>query len=89
MAWHGHLVLSDRGIDAEHAAIPILLAVGAVHHDLIRAGLRMAVDIVCRPVRSGMSTVSPVSLGTAHRRFTRMSPCKQLRPRRHSWTMST
>ncbi len=41
------LVLSDRGVDAEHAAIPMLLAVGAIHNELIRAGQRMAVDIVC------------------------------------------
>ncbi len=41
------LVLSDRGVNDEHAAIPMLLAVGAIHNDLIRAGLRMAVDLVC------------------------------------------
>ncbi|MDX2167560.1 MAG: glutamate synthase large subunit, partial [Deltaproteobacteria bacterium] len=34
------LVLSDRGIDAERAPIPSLLAVGAVHHHLIREGTR-------------------------------------------------
>ncbi len=34
------LVLSDRDIDAQHAPIPSLLAVGAVHHHLIRAGTR-------------------------------------------------
>ena len=30
-----YIILSDRGIDAEHAAIPSLLAVSAVHHHLI------------------------------------------------------
>jgi glutamate synthase domain-containing protein 2/glutamate synthase domain-containing protein 1/glutamate synthase domain-containing protein 3 len=40
------IVLSDRGIDAERAALPMLLAVGAVHHALIRAGLRMDADLV-------------------------------------------
>jgi glutamate synthase (NADPH/NADH) large chain/glutamate synthase (ferredoxin) len=40
------LVLSDRGVDATHAPMPMLLAVAAVHHHLIRAGLRMRVDIV-------------------------------------------
>lgn len=40
------LVLTDRGVDARHAAIPMLLAVGAVHHSLIRAGRRMKTDIV-------------------------------------------
>lgn len=34
------LLLSDRGIDAERAAIPALLAVAATHHHLIRAGTR-------------------------------------------------
>jgi glutamate synthase (ferredoxin) len=40
------LVLSDRGVDAAHAPIPTLIAVGAVHHHLIRAGKRMRVDII-------------------------------------------
>ncbi len=40
------LVLSDRAIDSGHAAIPSLLAVSAVHHHLIRKGLRGAVGIV-------------------------------------------
>lgn len=30
-----YIILSDRGIDTEHAAIPSLLAVSAVHHHLI------------------------------------------------------
>ncbi|MGD9763692.1 MAG: glutamate synthase large subunit [Candidatus Binatia bacterium] len=34
------LVLSDRDIDEQHAPIPSLLAVGAVHHHLIREGTR-------------------------------------------------
>ena len=34
------LVVSDKGVDAAHAPIPALLAVSAVHHHLIRAGLR-------------------------------------------------
>ena len=41
------VVLSDRGIDRDHVAIPMLLAVGAVHHEMIRRGLRMKFDIVC------------------------------------------
>ncbi len=40
------IVLSDRAIDSTHAAIPSLLAVSAVHHHLIRKGLRGAVGIV-------------------------------------------
>jgi glutamate synthase domain-containing protein 2/glutamate synthase domain-containing protein 1/glutamate synthase domain-containing protein 3 len=42
----GILVLSDRGIDERHAPVPILLAAGAVHHALIRSGLRNLADIV-------------------------------------------
>lgn len=41
------LILSDKGIDADNLAIPALLAVGAVHHHLRRAGKRMRASIVC------------------------------------------
>ena len=40
------IVLTDRAIDSEHAPIPSLLAVSAVHHHLIRKGLRGEVGIV-------------------------------------------
>ncbi|MGB2693695.1 MAG: glutamate synthase large subunit, partial [Dehalococcoidia bacterium] len=40
------LVLSDRNVDAANAPIPMLVAVGAVHHHLIREGKRMRVSIV-------------------------------------------
>ena len=40
------LILSDRGVDAEHAPIPALLATAAVHHHLIRAGTRNQVGLV-------------------------------------------
>jgi glutamate synthase (ferredoxin) len=40
------LVLSDRGVDHELAPIPALLAVGAVHHHLIREGSRTRVGLV-------------------------------------------
>ena len=40
------LVLSDRGIDREHAPIPALLAVSGLHHHLIRAGTRTRVSLV-------------------------------------------
>src|SRR5690606_9669675 len=42
----GIVHLSDRGVDAEHAAIPSLLATSAVHHHLIRAGLRVRTGLV-------------------------------------------
>lgn len=40
------LILSDRAIDSQHAAIPSLLAVSAVHHHLIKTGNRGAVGLV-------------------------------------------
>ncbi|MBI3322909.1 MAG: glutamate synthase subunit alpha, partial [Candidatus Omnitrophica bacterium] len=40
------LILSDRGIDAEQAPIPSLLATGAIHHHLIRSGRRMKCSLV-------------------------------------------
>jgi len=40
------LILSDLGIDERHAPIPSLLAVGAVHHYLVRQGKRMQVSLV-------------------------------------------
>src|SRR5262245_27783174 len=41
------LILSDRGVSADHAPIPMLLATGAVHHHLVREGLRTQCGIVC------------------------------------------
>ncbi|HKQ69203.1 MAG TPA: glutamate synthase large subunit [Polyangiaceae bacterium] len=40
------LILSDRNIDAENAAIPSLLATAAVHHHLIREGSRVRAGLV-------------------------------------------
>ena len=40
------LVLSDRGVGAERAAIPSLLAVAAVHHHLVREGTRLQAGLV-------------------------------------------
>ena len=40
------ILLSDRDIDSDHAPIPSLLAVAAVHHHLIRKGLRGQVGLI-------------------------------------------
>src|SRR5439155_22335603 len=40
------LILSDRGVNRENAAIPALLAVSAVHHHLIKNGKRTHVGLV-------------------------------------------
>ncbi|NUU63528.1 glutamate synthase large subunit [Paenibacillus agri] len=43
---HNILILSDRGVDRENAAIPALLAVASLHHHLIRQGTRTKVSIL-------------------------------------------
>ena len=40
------LIISDRGVSREVAPIPALMAVGAVHHHLIRQGLRTKCSII-------------------------------------------
>ncbi|HXN41318.1 MAG TPA: glutamate synthase central domain-containing protein, partial [Myxococcaceae bacterium] len=40
------LILSDRNVGPEQVAIPSLLAVSAVHHDLIRSGQRMRAGLI-------------------------------------------
>ena len=43
---HNILILSDRGMDRDHVAIPALLALSAVHQHLVRAGLRTTAGLV-------------------------------------------
>ena len=40
------LILQDRAIDSDHAPIPSLLATAAIHHHLIRKGMRGQVGII-------------------------------------------
>jgi len=40
------LIVSDRGVDRTNAPIPSLLAISALHHYLIRAGLRTRASLV-------------------------------------------
>jgi glutamate synthase (ferredoxin) len=40
------LILSDKGVDREHAPIPALLASSGLHHHLIRTGTRTRVGLV-------------------------------------------
>ncbi|MBL9015856.1 MAG: glutamate synthase large subunit [Myxococcales bacterium] len=52
---HNVLILSDRGVDAAHVAIPAVLALSAVQQHLVREGTRMQAGIVvetadCREV---------------------------------------
>ena len=40
------IILSDKGTDRNHAAIPCLLATSGVHHALLRAGLRTRTGLI-------------------------------------------
>ncbi|MDX2256674.1 MAG: glutamate synthase large subunit [Pseudanabaenaceae cyanobacterium bins.39] len=40
------VILSDRGVNSDHAPIPALLAVSGLHHHLIRTGTRTRVGLV-------------------------------------------
>ncbi len=46
-AGHYAVILSDRGVDRAQVPVPMLLATGAVHHALIRAGKRKHISIIC------------------------------------------
>ena len=43
---HNILIITDRRMDREHVAIPALLALSAVHHHLVREGLRTTAGLV-------------------------------------------
>jgi glutamate synthase (NADPH/NADH) large chain len=43
---HSFIILSDRGANAELTPVPALLAVGAVHHHLVRNGTRVRLGII-------------------------------------------
>jgi glutamate synthase (NADPH) large chain len=43
---HNIVILSDRGVDARHVAIPSLLALSAVQQHLVREGTRMQAGLV-------------------------------------------
>ena len=43
---YNYIILTDRDVDARHAAIPSLLAVSAVHHHLIAAGKRVQTALI-------------------------------------------
>jgi glutamate synthase (NADPH/NADH) large chain len=45
-AGYNVLIVTDRSVDAEHVAIPALLATSAIHQHLIAAGLRTSTGLV-------------------------------------------
>ena len=85
------LILSDRGVNAEHVPIPSLLACAAVHHHLIRAGLRVLCGMVAETgearevhhfallVGYGVAAVNPYLVYETYHGW----------PRRGCWSMPT
>ncbi|HRD83677.1 MAG TPA: glutamate synthase-related protein, partial [Rubrivivax sp.] len=43
---HNVLIISDRGLSRQRVAIPALLALSAIHHHLVRTGLRTTAGLV-------------------------------------------
>ncbi|MCA6218720.1 glutamate synthase subunit alpha [Ideonella sp. B7] len=43
---HNILIISDKAMDRDNIAIPALLALSAIHHHLVRAGLRTSAGLV-------------------------------------------
>jgi glutamate synthase (NADPH/NADH) large chain len=43
---HNILIITDRRMDREHIAIPALLALSAIHHHLVREGVRTTAGLV-------------------------------------------
>lgn len=43
---HNILIITDRHVDREHVAIPALLALSAIHHHLVREGVRTTAGLV-------------------------------------------
>ena len=81
------LILSDRGVDQEHAPIPSLLATAAVHHHLIREGTRTQAGLVietgearevhhfCLLIGYGAGAINPYVAFETHRRHAPREAC--------------
>jgi hypothetical protein len=65
------IILSDRAA-GDRIPIPSLLATAAVHHHLVRKGLRTSVGLVVRPASRAKCITSPVWRATARKRSTRI-----------------
>ena len=62
-----YIILSDRGVDAEHAAIPSLMAVSAVHHHLISVQKRVQTALIIESgeIREVMHTALLLGYGAS------------------------
>jgi len=89
------ILLSDRGVDADHTLVPSLLALGAVHNHLLRADLRTTVDIIIESgeprevhhfatlVGYGAAAINPyLALATAAQIGEHRGPGDNLQPQR-------
>ena len=72
------IILSDRRAGADRIPIPSLLASAAVHHHLIRQGLRTSVGLVVEIRRAARgASLLPASPATAPRRSIPISPSRR------------
>jgi glutamate synthase (NADPH/NADH) large chain/glutamate synthase (ferredoxin) len=62
------LIVSDRKTDADHVAIPALLATSAIHQHLVQQGLRTSTAWSSRPAPRARRTTSRCSPATARSR---------------------
>jgi glutamate synthase (NADPH/NADH) large chain len=84
------LILSDRHMNRDYIAIPALLATSAVHHHLIRRGLRTSSGLVVETGAAleamGRRRSTPISPSTPSRRCCRACPSSSPSRRRRSAT---
>jgi hypothetical protein len=83
LAGHNILILSDRNTNADYVPIPALLATSAVHHHLIRQGLRTSPGWWSRPARRWRCTTSRPWRATVPRPSTPIWPSI---PSNRCWT---
>lgn len=62
-----YIILTDRGIDADHAAIPSLLAVSAIHHYLVSVKKRIQTALIVESgeIREGMHAALLLGYGAS------------------------
>ena len=82
---HNIIILSDRMASPDQIPIPSLLATSAVHHHLIRKGLRTSVGLVIETGEAREVHQFATWPGSAQKRSIRISPLKPLRTCCRSW----
>jgi glutamate synthase (NADPH/NADH) large chain len=74
------IILSDRQAGPDRIPMPALLSTAAVHHHLIRKGLRTAVGLVVETGEVRECITSLPSRATARKRSTPISPSRRSPP---------